>query len=66
MEEQYKIICDLWKYMKTHLPATGTDNWAKSVYEDAKTFADAHGNTKFAQELAQAAMWELDRLAKGE
>lgn len=52
--------------MKTHLPATGTDAWAKSVYEDAKTFADNHGNTKFAQELAQAAMWELDRLAKGE
>lgn len=52
--------------MKTHLPATGTDEWAKSVYEDAKTFADDHGNTKFAQELAQAAMWELDRLAKGE
>lgn len=65
MEEQYKIICDLWKYMKTHLPATGSEAWAKSVYEDAKTFADNHGNTKFAQELAAAAMWELDRISRG-
>lgn len=65
MEEQYKIICDLWKYMKTHLPATGSEAWAKSVYEGAKTFADNHGNTKFAQELVAAAMWELDRISRG-
>jgi len=51
--------------MKKHLPATGTEAWAKSVYEDAKTFADNHGNTKFAQELAAAAMWELDRISRG-
>lgn len=62
----YRMIGDLWKYMKTHLPATGSEAWAKSVYEGAKTFADNHGNTKFAQELVAAAMWELDRLAKGE
>lgn len=61
----YRIIGDLWKYMKTHLPATGSEAWAKSVYEDAKTFADNHGNTKFAQELAAAAMWELDRISRG-
>lgn len=64
MEEQYKIICDLWKYMKKHLPAADTDEWAKSVVEDARAFATEHGNTKFAQELVQAAMWELDRISK--
>lgn len=52
--------------MKKHLPAADTDEWAKSVVEDARKFAKEHGDTKFAQELAQAAMWELDRLAKGE
>ena len=62
----YRIIGDLWKYMKKHLPAADTDEWAKSVVEGARTFATEHDNSRFAQELAQAAMWELDRLAKGE
>lgn len=61
----YRIIGDLWKYMKKHLPAADTDEWAKSVVDDARKFAKEHGDTKFAQELAAAAMWELDRISRG-
>ena len=63
-QEYYKVIADLWQYMKRHLPADNTDNWAKSVVEDARSFAAEHGATKFAQELASAALWELDRTSK--
>jgi len=50
--------------MKKHLPAADTDEWAKSVVEDARKFAKEHNNSRFAQELAAAAMWELDRISK--
>jgi len=50
--------------MKKHLPAADTDEWAKSVVEGARTFATEHDNSRFAQELAAAAMWELDRISK--
>lgn len=64
-QEYYKVIADLWQYMKRHLPADNTDAWAKAVVEDAKAFAARHNDSRFSQELVQVAMWELDRSVRG-
>ena len=61
--EYYKTISDLWQFTKKYLPVCTDDEYWSQLTSETRTFAEEHGNTKFAQDLILAVVNELDREA---
>lgn len=63
LQKDYQLFVDLWRLFRHFRSERIDDACAKELVDQVGSFAGQHGNTRFSKELAQAVMWELDRLA---
>ena len=62
MQEDYKLIADLWKFMKSKLPVRpGDEEYWYPIHDDVVQFARDHGSSQFAKDLICAVYDELCR-----
>lgn len=61
----WEIYKDTWQFHKDHADIIDSDEYWKKAFNDAKTIAKKHGNTKFARQMLITVLNELDRIATG-
>lgn len=61
----WEIYKDVWQFHKDHADIIDSDEYWKKAFNDAKTIAKKHGDTKFARQMLITVLNELDRIATG-
>lgn len=61
----WEIYKDVWQFHKDHADIIDSDEYWKKAFNDAKTRAKKHGDTKFARQMLITVLNELDRIATG-